>query len=67
MTENLVPREVVRRVFATLSWLARPLLFPWHAASFGSDNKICGSLGAVIGWLRDPEALLYRNLVRCGA
>jgi uncharacterized BrkB/YihY/UPF0761 family membrane protein len=63
MTENLVPRGVVGRTFATLSRLAVSVLFSWYAANFGSDNKTFGSLGAVIGWLGDLEALLYRNLV----
>jgi len=38
-------------VFAALVWLAASALFSWYAAHFGSFNKTCGSLGAVIGFM----------------
>jgi membrane protein len=38
-------------VFAAVGWLIASLLFSWYAANFGSFNKTCGSLGAVIGFM----------------
>jgi membrane protein len=59
ITESFVPREVVK----ALSRLAVSVLFSWYTANFGSDNKTCGSMDAVIGWLRNLEALLFPNQV----
>jgi membrane protein len=36
---------------AALLWLIASLVFSWYAGSFGSYNKIYGSLGAVIGFM----------------
>jgi hypothetical protein len=59
ITESFVPREVVK----ALSRLAVSVLFSWYTANFGSDNKTCGSMDAVIGWLHKLEALLFPNQV----
>lgn len=37
--------------FAAVAWLAASLLFSWYTTSFGSYDRIYGSLGAVVGFM----------------
>ncbi len=38
-------------IFAAVAWLVVSALFSWYVASFGSYNKMYGSLGAIFGFM----------------
>jgi membrane protein len=38
-------------IFAAAAWLVASALFSWYVASFGSYNKMYGSLGAIFGFM----------------